>query len=285
MKKLKELVEACRFKVIHGGKCPILEKVKNGYKSNFGIVSKHPHQYRGTMSHQRGIEIADAYTNLEHSPDDFLVKTCYDKLGEEVIAQFKFLNQKEKIIYEPFEGKGEPYKNSFEMLKDFHNSHLYFFKTEAGFGEENSSLQNKMLEKTGFLCGDYELMVNDVFRIIHDIFGHAMNGYGFGAIGEDQAWFTHMQMFTPLAAAALTTETRGQNCWVNFGSHMRNNLGEINQKDDPGFLFPQDRPFAEQKMGLLSPHISGIEVWELNHQPYARFVDNWAPLRTLSDNF
>jgi hypothetical protein len=45
---------------------------------------------------------------------------------------------------------------------------------------------------------NYELLVNDMFRIIHDIFGHAMNSYGFDPIGENKAWFTHIQIFSPL---------------------------------------------------------------------------------------
>lgn len=122
------------------------------------------------------------------------------------------------------------------------------------------------------MCSNYELLVNDVFRIIHDIFGHAMNGYGFGPIGEDKAWFTHMQMFTLVAAAALTTETRGQNCWVNFGPHMRDKNGKLKRKDNPDFILPQDRPFDDQKMNLLLSFIS--EKGKIQ----AKSVSLWDPL-------
>ena len=89
------------------------------------------------------------------------------------------------------------------MLLDIHEHHLYFFKTVSGFGEEPYTEENIMLRKTGVIVNGYEFVINDFFRIVHDIFGHAMHGNSFGPIGEDRAWFDHMNMFTPLAAAAL----------------------------------------------------------------------------------
>ena len=78
---------------------------------------------------------------------------------------------------------------------------------------------------------------NEMLRAVHDIFGHAAEGYGFGARGEENAWIHHSMMFSPLAQKALTTETRGQNSWVNFGPH----------KDLP----VTERPYADQKVALL----------------------------------
>jgi hypothetical protein len=58
-------------------------------------------------------------------------------------------------------------------------------------------------------------------------------------------------MFSPEAVPALTTETRGQNSWVNFGEHMRNPEGNVPKKGEPGFVPATERPYAEQKTGLL----------------------------------
>lgn len=52
---------------------------------------------------------------------------------------------------------------------------------------------------------------NDMFRGVHDIFGHLASGRGIDRHGEDAAFQKHSAMFSPLARSALATETRGQN--------------------------------------------------------------------------
>ena len=51
---------------------------------------------------------------------------------------------------------------------------------------------------------------NDMFRAVHDVFGHLASGRGFDRHGEDAAWYAHSRMYSPLARLAMTTETRGQ---------------------------------------------------------------------------
>lgn len=58
---------------------------------------------------------------------------------------------------------------------------------------------------------------NDKFRAVHDVFGHAAIGRGFSRHGEEAAFHAHRQMFTPDAHAALASETRGQNSFLNYG--------------------------------------------------------------------
>ncbi|GHJ47256.1 hypothetical protein Cs7R123_45980 [Catellatospora sp. TT07R-123] len=53
---------------------------------------------------------------------------------------------------------------------------------------------------------------NDMFRAVHDAFGHAASGRGFDADGEEAAWRKHCTMYSELARRAMTTETRGQSC-------------------------------------------------------------------------
>jgi hypothetical protein len=87
--------------------------------------------------------------------------------------------------------------------------------------------------ESGIKIAGYPLIFNDVFRAVHDYFGHALYGNEFGPLGEELAWRVHSRMFTAAAVPALTTETRGQNCWVNFGPFAH--------------LDPPERPYAEQK--------------------------------------
>ncbi|MFD0782621.1 hypothetical protein ACFQZ8_01590 [Micromonospora azadirachtae] len=53
---------------------------------------------------------------------------------------------------------------------------------------------------------------NDMFRAIHDAFGHGASGRGFDRHGEEAAWLKHSSMYSAMARRAMTTETRGQNC-------------------------------------------------------------------------
>ena len=52
---------------------------------------------------------------------------------------------------------------------------------------------------------------NDMFRAVHDAFGHLATGRGFDRHGEEAAWTAHSRMYTPAARPAMTSETRGQN--------------------------------------------------------------------------
>jgi hypothetical protein len=91
---------------------------------------------------------------------------------------------------------------------------------------------------------------NDMFRAVHDAFGHASIGRGFDGHGEEAAWLKHSAMYSTLARRALTTETRGQNCAMIF--HHR---GER---------------FAEQKAVLLSPAFSDPGTVRLAERPAGR---------------
>src|SRR5690606_31575385 len=88
--------------------------------------------------------------------------------------------------------------------------------------------------------GERRLLANDVFRIVHDFFGHGIEGSGFGARGEENAWQSHMRLYSEAALPAVTSETRGQNSWVNFGPH-----GEANRANQ------RDTVYADQKTGIM----------------------------------
>ncbi len=280
MKELKNILEK-KYKIgAKKSKYPNLYRISTQYKNHYKIAHK-PFEYMGKMKESIGITIANSFENSMHSPSNKFVRTSYNQLAKEITNQFMFISNLEKIVFEPFTGKGEPYANSIEMLEDIHNYHLYFFKTESGFGETEYKHENVMLNKTGIKIGNYELVINDLFRIVHDIFGHAMSGYSFGPIGEDLAWFTHINMLSPLASAAMTMETRGQNCWVNYGPHMRDANGKIYKKGDKLWREPIDRPFAEQKMNLLPSSISGVKLYEDKGRIKAKYLDFWDPLESL----
>ena len=208
--------------------------------------------------------LADAYENMKHEPNNPLVKEAYSTLANETKKQFKSIIDKGYNI-ELYDGEGEPYKNSEEMINDLiNNKHLFVFSTEEGYGEkrisDNDREENPLLKDSEFKDKNGKtLLNNDLFRFVHDFFGHSERGNSFGALGEENAWDVHARMFSPLARRAMTTETRGQNSWVNFGKHMRNEDGSIKKLGDVGFLDVTTRPFAEQKIGLLPQEFSEIK--------------------------
>lgn len=59
------------------------------------------------------------------------------------------------------------------------------------------------------------------------MYGHIKDGNGFTPSGEDNAWRSHYAMFSPAARPAMTTETRGQSDWVNFGPHGADNRSKL----------------------------------------------------------
>jgi len=205
--------------------------------------------------------IADAFDQMEHKPYDPEVRASYEAMAKETMDQFGVL-QKNGVKVVIYEGEGEPYKNSAEMLKDLReNNQIFILSTEKDFGTsgitDQQRAENPLLADSGIK--DYNgkpLLVNDVFRAVHDFFGHGERGNSFGAIGEENAWDVHARMYSPLARRAMTTETRGQNSWVNFGPQMRNDKGQIIKKGEEGYLSPADRSFAPQKIGLLPEEMS-----------------------------
>jgi len=188
----------------------------------------------------RSKEIADAYNNMQHNPNDPKVKAAYDSMKADIDKQWDYATQNMGIKFDP--SKENPYANSQEMVNDVKNNHHLSFYQGGDMPSDHPLAQ--VDPKTG-------LTYNDKLRAIHDLFGHAMEGYQFGPRGEENAWISHAQMFSPESLPAVTTETKGQNSWVNAGPHLRDANGNIIQPGQPGYIPPPQRPFAEQKAGLL----------------------------------
>jgi hypothetical protein len=183
-------------------------------------------------------QIADHYAAAKHEPNAPEVKKSYDALKRESLEQFNFLKDK-GVKFQPWKGEGQPYADSAEMMKDVRdNKHLYFF--QGGDLPEDHPLAER--------APGTPYTYNDVFRAVHDYFGHTKEGVGFGPRGEENAWRSHSQMYSEAARPAMTTETRGQNSWVNFGPH-----GDFNRAN------PTKTIYAEQKATTLPPEFTKVE--------------------------
>jgi hypothetical protein len=178
--------------------------------------------------------IAKAYEEMAHTPNDPATKASYEALIDETAKQYQAI-KKTGLKIEPIKpGMDDPYAaNPRLAAKDVaENNHLWFFPTESGFGTVNKISDNPMLRNTGEKIGDHPLLANDMFRIVHDYFGHLKEGHGFRAAGEDNAWRTHSAMYSDIARPAMTTETRGQNSNVNYSNKpLHSVIGEARARE------------------------------------------------------
>lgn len=214
------------------------------YKTKAGIDKP---AYSGAREPDEGYlkTVTDFHDKAVHDPSSPTVVRSYSALARETIAQFKSLGG---LKVETFHGDGEPYRNSKEMMRDVsENHHLWFFPTESGFGN-GDTIDHPMLADTGLKTTDgHPLLVNDVFRIVHDFFGHTQHGFQFGPKGEYNAFREHAQMYSDTALPALAAETLAQNAWVNAGPHMRRPDGSLPQPGQSDFIPAPARRFSDQK--------------------------------------
>lgn len=202
------------------------------------------------LDEARAKRIADAFDAMAHDPSNLAVKLSYEAMKGDVDKQWDFL-KKEGYKLEAWKEEGQPYANSKEMREDvLKNKHLYFF--QGGEMPQDHPLAEA--------SGTEGLTYNDKFRAVHDVFAHAKEGFEFGAKGEENGWREHYAMMSPEARPAMTTETRGQNSWVNFGKHLRTPWGEVPKKGEEGFVPPSERPYAEQKAGLLPEDLTVSQI-------------------------
>lgn len=215
------------------------------------------------------MRIADAFDAGTHSPTDDSVLSSYRAFANETLGQYKGLKDAGfKMV--PWGDSGQPYARSSDFIQDVaKNKRLYFFKTlnpdeEESFGD-GSILDHPLLAKTGETVKDsagrpHEMTYNDLFRAVHDLYGHVKEANPIGPRGEENAWRQHVRMFTPLAARAMTTETRGQNSWVNFGAHLRRPDGTIPGAQDADYVPLPNRPYSDQKVMLLPEEFSKLTL-------------------------
>jgi hypothetical protein len=242
-------------------------------------------------------EIAEAYTKMEHNPNDPKVKEAYEALMRDTNDQYEFIiNKGIKVIRH--EGEGEPYANSKEMLADLEKGQLKFLPNDVAFGEEGDSdkfSDNIALQASPFKLEDGYVMTNsEVFRVVHDYFGHGILGNQFGAIGEENATLQHAAMFSVEARPAMIAQTRGQNSWVNFSGvndEAKALFKEARRLDKAGEKEKASKvreeavkkfKFAEPKIGLLPDRYNFTkyettrrikEDREINELPEPRIAD------------
>lgn len=233
------------------GPDPRLVSVAEQYAQSQGIDLRRQGEFV-EVNADRARRIAAAYEAMEHAPNDPAVRAAYEDLIQQTIAQYRALEAAGYRFW-LFDEASDPYAgNPWNAMRDLRaNQSMGVFATGGGFGSGATDLNvdnNPMLADTGILWpfsspnGEMRpVLANDLFRAVHDAFGHGLEGAGFRARGEENAWQAHVRLFTGSAIGAITSETRGQNSWLNFGPY-----GEANQSASV-----EDTVFADQKTGLM----------------------------------
>lgn len=229
---------------IEAGPSPRAKSAAADYMASTGRAYDPPRDYV-KVDPERAARIASAFEEMKDDPTDPRVLASYKAMIDETLAQWEAI-KKTGLHVEFIKGE-DPYAASPRLaIEDVNrNNHLWVFPTDAGYGSSEIMAheieRNPLLALTGETISGQPARANDIFRIVHDYFGHIKEGVGFRADGEENAWRQHAAMYSDLARGAMTTETRGQNSWLNFGPH-----GEANRtaKSD-------ETVFADQKIGLM----------------------------------
>jgi hypothetical protein len=230
------------------GPSQAVRDVATKYMESVDWEYKPPTTY-AKLNRKRAKRIADAFDALPHDPQDPAVQASYRAMIDETAAQWEAIEASglkvEWITEEMLATTGDPYAATPRLATEDinRNNHFWCFPTDLGFGSDETfdPKDNPLLEKTGHVIGGKEVMANDLFRIVHDYFGHVKEGNGFRAGGEENAWRAHSAMFSPLARGAMSMETRGQNSWVNFGPK-----GKFNRTASAA-----DTVYADQKVNIM----------------------------------
>lgn len=249
------------------GPDPGLVKVAEAYAKSVGLKLTRQSQY-AEVDPDRAARIAQAYDAMKHDPQDPRVQEAYADLIKQTTAQYKAL---EKAGYKFWfidtdQPSNAQYASSpWNAMRDIRaNKRMGVFPTTNGFGSGATDVDvssNPLLADTGIKWpvggpdGQLQpVLANDLFRAVHDAFGHGLEGSGFRAQGEENAWQAHARLFTGPALGALTSETRGQNSWLNYGPH-----GEKNRSAQV-----EDTVFADQKTGLMPDWTSQEGILDAN---------------------
>lgn len=194
----------------------------------------------------RARRIAEAYDAMAHNPNSPEVRRAYEALIDETMDQYRALDDLGLNFHFMRPGEADPYAASPALgyLDLVNNGRLTVFPTEQGFGTLNDVSDNPLLRRVGRVGDLDNATANDAFRVVHDALGHFGPGNPFFRHqGEERAWMLHGRAYSPDALPAATSETRGQNSWVNFGPY-----GERNRSASGA-----DTTYADQKTGLLPP--------------------------------
>lgn len=185
---------------------PVALEGRQRWSSMTGRSALPLHVLQGAVMHPSVVQrIGSAYNDLpEHDPD---ATPAFQQMAKETHEQFDFMTRPRHrggLGIDVDFVQHDPYSGAAEMHHDLReNNRIQVYKTGTDESGHHPFFPNE---------------TNDMFRAVHDVFGHAGIGSAFHRHGEEGAFLSHAQMFSPLARQAMATETRGQNTWfISYG--------------------------------------------------------------------
>jgi hypothetical protein len=217
-------------------------------------------EYKQALFEAYGLQMPEIVEQAGAQNYDELLESAYRQLGEETKKQFAAMPVKTAYHY----GPGE-YATPSAMLRDV--------LSEGNLNVYRGGDPHEFLNEVD---PDTDLTLNEMFRAVHDLYGHGTMGSTFRPGGEEIAYASHSQMMSPLAQMALLSETRGQNSLVNYSP--------LNVA-----LFEKRRPIINEieelkRMDRMrgQPGASAAEINQLNAQLRELGAEtNYAPQSTL----
>jgi hypothetical protein len=196
-------------------------------------------------------DVAEYYDRAPRFAPDARLKQLYDLLKQENLKQYRaVLDADIKVV--PWTKKGQPYYGFGHLVKQVCATRkLYVYLTRIGHGPARSIGYHPLRTQAGISASGIELCHNDVFRVVHDVFGHILFGKSFGLRGEFEAAYGHLGMYPEDLLPVLFTEQIGQICWFFCGPHLADRAGRLRSPGDPAYLSPAERPYPEQKVFLF----------------------------------
>lgn len=218
-------------------------------------------EYKAAVFEAYGRDYPELLDAIGAKSYDDLLEKSYMQLAAETKMQFQNLPisttyHRGDLDYVTSEGG----TNSIAMLRDtIQNQNMNVFR-----GGDRHDFLNEVDPETG-------LNTNEMFRAVHDYFGHGVKGNKFDATGEEIAYGSHSQMYSPLARMAMAAETRGQNSFVNYTplnvgienelSNLRTQLSRLSTPEAREPIVKKmkelqsERLYAPQKSLLLPPEM------------------------------
>ncbi|GAA2714978.1 hypothetical protein ACFY2R_21640 [Micromonospora olivasterospora] len=196
------------------------------------------------------LRVAAAYDRAGGRPEAAAL-AGYVRFAAENLAQFRALTAAGMRVV-PWRGPGQPYRDSADLRERVRRTRtLAVYLTRDGHGPGPSTAPHPLREPSPVTVDGVVFTHNDVFRAVHDLFGHVMLGNSFGPRGEFRAAWCHLRMYSRQAHPVLFAEQVGQICWFFYGPHLLGADGRPRRPGDPGYLPPSRRPYPEQKVTLL----------------------------------
>jgi hypothetical protein len=229
-----------------------LDRVRPGHPTDVARLAR----LRVRLDEEFCREVADHFARQRALAWDADLARRYALLQAENLRQYRAIVAA-GIRVRPWLAQGQPYRDSRHLCESVREtSTLYVYLTRDGHGPGPAAppeSRHPMRKPSGVRLSGVDFCHNDIFRAVHDVFGHVMFGNSMGPVGEFHAAYCHLALYPLPAHPVLFTEQVSQICWFFYGSHLRDRAGRLAPRGASGWVPPARRPYPEQKVFACPP--------------------------------